>query len=265
MLVLSLLIACQSPPVALVPSVGDGLAVHELTPIDAAARRAFAARPGALDDATVRARYDAARANGLGCALTELECLVQVGVVVGAEQVVLVRARPGGVTLAVVDVTSARWLRKVEAPLGSDLGASLQAALTALDGAPPWVEPDVATSAPPSAPTAGSPLVAIGAGSGVALLGAAAVAVGAWPFLQASSAGAGLTSLDAEARDVGTAREGYATDVADTRAVFDAGKTAWDGWGQPLVVVGAAFVGIGAGVVAGALLTPAPGVAAAAP
>lgn len=259
MLVLSLLLACQSSPVALVPSVGDGLPVHELTLIDAAARRAFAERPGALDDAAVRARYDAARANGLGCALTELECLVQVGVVVGAEQVVLVRARSGAVLLAAVDVTAARWLSKVEAPLGPELDASLRAAFAALDGAPPWIDPTVgAAPSGSSPPAASSSYLALGVGGGVAALGVVAVAVGAWPFASAWSAGRGLSALDVEAREVGTEREGYATELTDRRAAYDAGKAAWAAWGQPLVVIGAAFVGVGVGAMAGALLAPMP-------
>lgn len=251
MLVLPLLIACQSPPVALAPAVGDGLPAQELASIDAAAHRIFATRPGALDDTAVRERYDAARANGLVCQLAELECLVQVGVVVGAEQMVLLRARPGAVTLAVADVSAARWLRRVDAEVAADLDASLATALTALDAAPPWIEP--ASPAPPP------PLLALGVGGALGVVGVAAVAVGLLPFVQARSALDGLALLDAEGRAAGTARESYEIDVADTRADFDAGRRDWDGYGQALVAAGAAFVGVGVGVVVGALLPPPPG------
>jgi hypothetical protein len=258
MLVLSLLLACQSPPVALVPAVGDGLAVHELTPLDAAARRAFGARPGALDDVAVRARYDAARANGLLCSLTELECLVQVGVVVGAEQVALVRARAGTISLALVDVSTARWLRRVDAPMSADLDASMTAALAALDAAPPWSEQGTDATSPSTVVErpAALPLVALGIGGAVGVLGVAVVAVGAVPFVQASSAGEGLRALDEDPPEEGADRTLYAGDVPATRAAFDAGKQAWDDYGQALVAVGAAFVGVGAGVIVGALVAP---------
>ncbi|MBI1946298.1 MAG: hypothetical protein HYS27_11405 [Deltaproteobacteria bacterium] len=218
-LLLALALTAQAPSTALLPVVGVGLSLDELTRLDRELRREAERALGAeLQRETVtRARLDAAAARGLRCdraapfavrpgEAPSLDCLVQEGVVCEAERVLVAElARAGGevrLMLLAVDVRGGTLTRQVVVRgkldaehLSDGVGrlADAERASAKLDarGAPPnaaWRIDGADASPPPWTLAAGRHLVAASAEGFVAREQAVDLASGATEVLELSLA-----------------------------------------------------------------------------
>ncbi|OGQ17570.1 MAG: hypothetical protein A2138_24770 [Deltaproteobacteria bacterium RBG_16_71_12] len=119
------------------------------------------------------------------------------------------------------------------------------------------VPPPPPPAAPLPAPPAPEPAVAWPAflGGGAALaLGVAAVGIGLVPRVAYGNDAAELFALDAAANADPSSIESQGAEIATVRARAEQDAAAWNTWGQPSVLLGTALLGVGGGVVIGALL-----------
>src|SRR4051812_7727751 len=82
--------ASSAPSVALLPLVGQGFGTDEINRVEKTLQTEVDARFGSrsVAAADVRSRLDAGSATGLHCDRSEVECLVQLGIVVRSDQVI---------------------------------------------------------------------------------------------------------------------------------------------------------------------------------
>lgn len=242
--------------------VGDGLSAREMTAAETALRAATRSLT-LLDSTTTAERLDAAGSRGFACALRSVDCLVQVGVICGVEQVLLADLSVGKVSLLLVDVNegvatrsaSVAALDPVAALAALNEPAAVAAAAALIPKEPVAVvappAPVVAAVAPVVVPVEKSPVPLIGGIVGGVLVAAGAVTagVGSISWLTAGDSADKLALLEGQAADKGTDAD-YLDDVRAERARFDAANASWVSAGQPLVAAGAVAVGIGVGAAA---------------
>jgi len=132
-----------STSLALLPIVGSGLGADELARIQKVVQAAVDERytTRAIPGDAVRSRLDAGSTKGLHCDRGEIDCIVQLGIVARADQVILATLGPKGaaVELAVrlVDVGNGEQLAYAAGPVGGEPTiAEVSALLAALDDLP---------------------------------------------------------------------------------------------------------------------------------
>lgn len=239
---LALALAAAHSTAALIV-IGDGVDAATLTDAEAALR-AEAWEPALTPESVTRASLAAARTRGLGCALREVDCVVQLGVLLPADFVIVAEVSAAEVRMRRVDVNTGALDRAAR-------GVGVAAALAAFRSddatrAAALVAAPAPAAAVGAAPTEGSALPWLGVGAGAALLvgGGVAAVIGLTPLAQRDAADSHLIDLEGIAA-TGPVDPGFADDVRTTRATADAADYAWNNVGLPLVIVGAVAGGVG--------------------
>lgn len=259
--------------VALLPLLGSGLALDELTTADAAIQREVDARYGerSLPAAVVRERLEEGAKRGLRCDRSLESCQAQLGIVCDTELVLIASLKPtslndagGGfaLVLRVVDVAEAAQLAFAASMYpGLPSSADIKKLIAKLD------QPEARKAFLVVAGPSGAPVVVDGAPRGSLPLpkplelamGRHEVTVhtvpvfsttttllaGLIPWFNYSGGAAQLAIDDSETRK----RAAYLTENADriekTRIEYDEGKGAWETWAPIAVVTGSAALVVG--------------------